>query len=112
VTRLRPPLTLQLDDVVAEQVRDGHDQALRELQRAPLAGARVIYDVELADATETPIAHKLGRTPTIVLVSPHRDASAGGAVEEIRSSTYDRARLVVLKASGFSATVKVDVVVA
>lgn len=112
MTRLPPLVELKLADPVAEQARASHADSLRALRRGLFAEASVLAGIELADATETPIAHKLGRVPKVVIVSPHRGASAGGAVEEIRTSTYDRARVVVLKATGFSATVTVDVVVA
>lgn len=110
--RLPPLLELQLADPVAEQLRESHAASLRALRGGLFAEAELLADVELADGVATPISHRLGRVPRVVLVTPHRGATAAGAIEEVRSSTYDRARVVVLRATGYSATVKVDVVAA
>lgn len=100
-----------LDIPTAERVRRDHHEAIRELQDSPLASARVIQGVELESGAETPVAHGLGRRPRIVLVSPPRDPSSTGRIEEIRSSDHDRTSVVALKASGWGATITVDLLV-
>lgn len=99
----------RLPEATAERVRQSHRDAIKELQSEPLIGTRVIRDVELANATETPIAHRLGRR-AVVLVSPPRGASSTGRIEEVRSSTYDPTKYVVLEANGHGATITVDLV--
>jgi hypothetical protein len=108
--RLRKPLDVALPDVRSERVRRAHAEAIEELQGVPLVAAALIKDVSLADATDTPIAHGQGR-PVLVFVSPVRGASTSGRVTETRSATYDRSKFVVLRATGFGATVTVDLLV-
>lgn len=109
---MKAPLALvisRLDD--AERVRRSHHEALIELQRAPLAGAIILSGVELADEAETPVAHNLGRAPSFVTTSLVRGAVSTGRIDDIRTSSYDPRRFVVLKASGYGATVTVDLLV-
>ncbi len=103
-------LDAKLSEQTAERVRVSHQKAIKELQQTTMVDALVIKDVELANATATPIAHRLGR-PAVVLVSPPRGATTSGRIVETRSSTYDRSKVVVLTATGFGATIAVDLVV-
>lgn len=111
--RLGPPVTPVLSDEAAEQVRREHDRAIRELQRLPLADAVVINDVSLASGVDTPVSHKLGRKPRMVYVSPPRGPSSTGRIEEMRTGlgALQRDQVVVLKATGWGATIAVDVMV-
>lgn len=88
-------------------------RAIDELQRAPLAGAIVIRDVSLADATATPVPHGLGREPVFVGISAVRGPSTSGRIEEVRSTSTvrDRKKYVTLTANGYGATVTVDLLV-
>lgn len=92
-----------------ERVRRNHHDAIAELQRLPFAGARVVRDVTLADGVVTPVSHGLGRS-AVVLVSPVRNAAANGRIEEVRDGTHDRTKYAAIKATGYGATVTVDVV--
>lgn len=107
--RLHTPAAVYLPGVEAEQVRASHDRAIRELQASPLARASIVADVELPDATEIPIRHGLGR-PARALISAARGASSTGRIEEVRSSEYNRSKVIALKATGWGATITVDVV--
>jgi hypothetical protein len=107
---VKPPISIQLDDRDAERVRRSHEDAIVDLQ-----GRTVIVplgEVSLASGVETPVAHGLGRRPEQVIVGPVRNASTVGMVQEIRTGSYDRTQVVVLKASGYGATVLADVSVA
>lgn len=189
MTRILPLLDAQLPDTLGEQIRTSHAEALRELRRGVFAEAVLLAGVELAGGVETPIAHKLGRKPRLIVVGVPRGegiadsesvtitqsaatamtvdgsrvirsvrvtagtATAGprtitdnafiptatavalstdgttltfeanvtdavvvyeasGSVVEVRSSAYDRRRVVALLARGFGATITVDVVCA
>lgn len=101
-----------LSDDTAERVRRNHAEAIRELQLQPLVGAVVSANVELQDGIETPVAHRLGRIPQWVRESCPRGAATAGYVEVIANNTYDRTKYVVLKATGWGATITVDVVFA
>lgn len=107
--RLRPPIAARLADEASERVRRNHEERIVELQRLPGASLTAIQDVELEDGVETPVAHGLGRKPLMVFVSPPRGPSTTGMVVEVRGAPHDRSKVVVLKASGFGATVYVDV---
>lgn len=102
-------LALTLADADADRVRRNHAEAITELQATPAAGARVLRGVELADGIDTPVAHGLPRAPSFVTCSVPRGAIAAGYLEEVRSGTDRRA--VVLRATGYGATVTVDVLV-
>lgn len=110
---MKPLLATPVSDPLLERLRANHHDAIRELQVAPLAAARLIANVVLADGIDTPIAHGLGRAPVWVRESCVRGASTVGMVEELRDDTTpDRTKYVTLRASGFGADVTVDVVVA
>lgn len=108
---LKPPAAPKFQDVFLEGVRREHADKIVELQKLPAAELKVISDVSLVDATDKPVPHGLGRNPKCVLVSPPRGASSTGRIEEVRSSSYDRTKVVVLKATNWGATVLVDLVV-
>jgi hypothetical protein len=103
----------------AEQARKVHEDCIRELQKLvtdlqklPAAGLRIIESVELEDGVDRVINHKLGRKATFVQVSAVRGALNAGRVEEVRGAAYNRDQVVVLNATGYGATITVDVVVA
>ncbi len=91
-----------------EKIRRNIVEAISELQKQPLAFARLITDVELADGVDTPVPHGLGRRAR-VLVSPVRSAVGSGRVEEVIGSTFSPMQFVVIRATGFGSTVTVDV---
>lgn len=108
---MKAPTVYRLDDPKAEQVRAEHHRAITELQRAPLAGAVVLKGVTLESGVATPVPHGLGRVPVFVRESCPRGASSTGRVDEIRTSAYDAKKYIVLQATGWGATITVDVLV-
>lgn len=105
-------LTAQIDDKTSptdlERIRRNIIDALRELQQLPVVATIHKADVNLADGETTHISHGLGRNPTMVVISPPRGASTSGRIEEVRSG-IDRKKYVALKATGWGATITVDV---
>ena len=103
-------LDIRLDDSNAEQVRRSHADAIRELQRP---ANRIVRGVSLANGVATPVAHGLGRAPSMVTTSAPRGAVTAGLVGDLGSTftggTIDRAQIIMLKAIGFGATITVDV---
>jgi len=108
---MRRLVQTRLADPALERVRQDHAAAIGELQGLPCVALRVVTDVELADGIETPVAHGLGRPALWVRESAPRNASTTGRVDEIRTGSADRRKFVVLKATGFGATITVDVAV-
>lgn len=104
-------LPVKLADELAERVRRNHHDAIVELQRLPLAIAKVLADKELADGNVTLVAHGLGRVPSFILCSPPRGAVAAGRIDESRDGTFDRTKYIGLRAVGYGASIKVDVLV-
>lgn len=100
-------LAIRLVDEALERVRRNHHDAISELQRTKGVQARYVLDVELEDGIATPVFHGLGR-PAFATHAPPRGPSATGRIEEIRDGSYDRSKYVVLKATGYGATVTVD----
>ena len=105
---LSAPHTPALEDEDLERMRLEHEDKIVELQKLPASSLRVIANVTLADGILTPIPHGLGRA-VYVLVSPPRGATSSGRIEEVRDGTYDRTKYVALKATGWGATITVDV---
>ena len=99
--------------VPEDRARREMHEAVRELQNLPMAAARVVQNVSLADATATTVPHGLGRAPVYVGISAVRGPSTSGRIEEIRSTSgvNDRSKFVTLKANGYGATVTVDLLV-
>ncbi len=107
----RPPLPSRFAspelDRAFRELRSGQQAAAAQ----PAAGLRVIAGVTLADGVATPIAHGLGRPPVFVWESCPRDATATGRIVESRSTGHDRALYVVLTATGWGATITIDLAV-
>ena len=109
---MRPLLAIGISSHAdAERVRRNHHEAIAEIQQAPLVGAVVLPGIELEDGVETPVAHRLGRAPRFVSPSIVRGASSAGFIAEIRAGGYNRAQHLVLKASGWGATITLDLLV-
>lgn len=89
-----------------EQIRRGIVDAIRELQQKP--AANVLPGITLADGVETTVAHKLGRLPMMVKPSVVRGATSAGYIVELRDGTVDRSKFLKLKASGYGATITLD----
>lgn len=104
---LSPPSGPQLPGDY-ELVRREHARKIIELQQLPSTATRILNDRELASGVTTLIPHGLGRAPKIVLVSPPRGASSTGRIEEVRTAV-DRTKYIALVATGWGATITVDV---
>lgn len=103
------PLPLRLDDEAAERVRRSHEAAIVELQSVPAVAMVVVSGVVLVDGIATTVAHKLGRKPLWVGISVPRGGVTAGLLVEVRDGAQDLTKLVVITASGFGATITVDV---
>jgi hypothetical protein len=101
-------LDLKLDDDDTERVRRSHSEAIKDLQRSL---PRVIPNIALVDGKATTVAHGLGRAPRAVIQSIARGSVSAGFITETRPSGTDRSKTIVLQASGYGATITVDVVV-
>jgi hypothetical protein len=101
-------LNAKLDDAKTERARQNLVDAVSEIQGLACVPTAIIKDRALVDGATTLIPHGLGRAPNIVLPSPPRGAVTSGRIEEIRTGV-DRSRYVGLKATGFGATITVDV---
>ena len=109
-TGSRPLASPRLTDEPTERALRDVRQAVDDLRSIPAAAARIISGVALADGIATPVAHKLGRVPSIVLVSRPRGGIAAGRIDEIDTDpSYDATKYVVLKATGYGATVTVTI---
>lgn len=105
--RFTPPVSIRLDDEGADRVARNLDQRVRELGAVRIAQGILIEDVDLADATEVTVNHGLGRFAKWIvcrLLNP----STSGRIEEVVSGSIDRKNALALKASGYGATVTVD----
>lgn len=99
----------QVSDSETQAVLRQHDESIKQLQVAPGFGMRVVQDVRLTDGDIIPVAHRLGRLPLMAWTSAIRGAVSTGRIEEIRDGGHDRKKVVALKASGWGATITVDV---
>lgn len=110
---MKNPETPALPDGDAERARKQHVICIRELQEAPFVKAQVVENQKLADGVSTTIAHKLGRVPKWVCPSAPRGATTAGVIIDMsRESGIDRTKYVALKATGYGATITIDVAVA
>ena len=100
----------RLDNPQLARVVENIQRRIDELQRQPAVKARII-EVTLVNATATPIAHGLGRAPVMVIPSAPRGATSAGRIDEVRSDSTDRTKTVVLKATGYGATITLDLMV-
>ena len=92
---------------ILERIRRQFFEAITELQALRSSTARILSDKQLADGVATPIAHGLGRR-VFVTLSPPRGATATGRIVEVRDGSYKADEFVVLKATGWGATITVD----
>jgi DNA-binding winged helix-turn-helix (wHTH) protein len=100
-----PSLDIRLDGD-AERTRRDAAGAIKDLASRPAAGLVSLGEFDLEDGVERIVNHKLGRVP-VVFLGPVRGPSTVGMIELVRINR----RSVTLKASGYGATVTVNVVV-
>lgn len=98
-------LDARLQDKDAERVRLSHAQAIREIDARPRLV--VIKNIPLPDSTRVPVPHRLGRAPSWIGPSAIRGAAAAGVIGEFRDGV-DRTKLVEIAASGYGATITID----
>lgn len=100
-----------LDQVAsnAERARRRLTECVLELQAAAASAAVVINDVTLPDGIVVTVSHGLRREPRMSWLSAPRGPVTTGRIEEIR--TGSRAKHLLFKATGFGATVTVDLAV-
>jgi hypothetical protein len=111
VKLLKKLIATVLPDRTLELVRRNHAECIAELQQLPIVGSAIVAGIPLVDGVATNVPHKLGRAPIYVRESCVRGAVTTGRIEEVRSGSSDRDQVVVLKATGWGATVTVDVLV-
>ena len=111
MSTLKAPLSIRLADQDPDRVIRDLQQKIRELQALPLTSARVIQVVTLADSALTPVRHGLGRIPIWVRESTVRGATSSGRIVETRDGTLDRTQFVALTATGWGATITIDLLV-
>lgn len=98
-------LSAKLRDETAERVRRSHAFAITELRGRPTVV--VVENVDLPEATRVMVAHGQGR-PVSVVVGPVRGGvTTTGRIVEDRNFS-DRDQFVALTATGWGATVTVD----
>ncbi len=106
---MKDPRSPRLADKDSEQARRVLVDAVLELQATPAAQANYVTGLALADGVITNVDHGLEREPLMLFVSPPRGPTSKGMIEEIRTTVTDRAKTVLLRATGYTATVVVDV---
>lgn len=108
---LRPPKSPRIEDAATDQAIREHERTFADILNLPAAALRVINDVDLPEGIAISVPHGLGRAPRCVLVSAVRnDPPSTGRIVEVRQDV-DRTNYLKLKATGFTVTVTVDVVV-
>lgn len=109
---MKAPQTPTIDDENTERLRARFVECIRELQSLPFAKATIVPGVELVNATPKIIAHNLGRVPVFVSTSTPRGATSAGRIDDItRDQQIDRTQFVVLLATGYGATITVEMMV-
>jgi hypothetical protein len=108
-------LDSQLSDATAERVRRSHAEAITEIQDLPATSIRCIPNVELPNAVGVQVPHRTGKKVRC-WTSPPRGGGAGGGIFDFGATTpagrpNDQTQFVCLFATGFGATVVVDVFV-
>lgn len=111
VIAARPPAVAVVPDPETNRALDDHRRSIEAVTSSPAIGMRVLSDIEFADGIDTPVAHGLGRRPTLVTYSCVRGAVTAGTIEDVGSSTANPATHVVLRATGYGATVTANVAV-
>lgn len=111
MTKPIAPIDVELEDREAERVRRNFEERIKQLANRPAFSLEPLGEVTLVDGTDKVVEHKLGRLPTQIITSPVRGAVSTGRIEEMRDSARDRTKVIVLKATGWGATIKTDVTV-
>lgn len=103
--QLTAPLALRLKDDAAERVRATTHSAITEIQKQPALALAPLNGVSLPNGVTTPVPHKLGRRPVLVIQGTMHTSgvSAGTIVELSRDDKF-----INLQANGFGATIVVD----
>ena len=109
--KVTPPITPRIADASIERVRRELTDKIVDQQKLPATSLKSIQNIALADGVATPIQHGLGRKPVWSCPSPPRGPTTTGRIEEVRDGTQDRAKVIVLKATGWGATITIDLAV-
>lgn len=109
MAKLTPTIDVRFSDELAERVRRNFSDQIRELQNAPALTSEFLRGVSLPAGATTLIAHRLGRPPVMITLSPIQGSSTPGVIEEVLSTSVDRTKFIQLRASGYGATITVDV---
>lgn len=110
---MKNPETPALPDAGAERARKQFVICVRELQELPFAKGAILQDKKLVNDVVTTIAHGLGRAPVWIAPSAPRGATTAGVIIDLsREGDVDRTKHIRLKATGFGATITVDIGVA
>lgn len=110
-------LAIKLEDQDAERVRLSHARAIDDLQNAPAASLIVIGDFLIPNSGSTLVDHRLGRKPSMVILSPPRvefgtpGLVAGGIVIDLPGPGVDRSKQVRIFATGYGVAITVTVAV-
>lgn len=105
MSKMLHPLDIRLDGD-AERARRDTAARIVDINNRPAMGLQSLGEFSLEDGVERVISHKLGRVP-FVFVSPVAGPVTAGMVEQVRINRST----VTLKASGYGATVTVNVAV-
>ena len=109
MTQHPKPVQARLSDETAERVRRSHATAIEALQAMPASALTVISGVTLVDGIATTVKHGLGRAPRIVIHGVPRGASSTGRIDEVDNPS--RSQFLLLRATGYTATITVDLAV-
>lgn len=108
MSSLSAPVAMKLDDEKAEAVRADLVRKIVELQGQPFVIGAIISDVRLVDGVATQVAHRLQRKPKWAAPSFVRGAVSTGRIDQ---GAFDD-KFITLTATGFGATVTIDLAVA
>ncbi len=106
--QIKTPTQPRHDDPKIDRAITDHKATIDKVAERPGVNMVVLAGIELADGVETPVPHKLDKAPSAVWCSAVRGPTTVGMIEEVGSRTN---KYVTLKASGYGATVTVDVLV-
>ncbi len=112
VKGIKTPGQPRQDDPKIERAIEDHRKTIDKVAAQPGVGLAVLPDVVLLDGIATPVPHKMGKAPSAVSITAVRGQLTAGVVEDVRSASgFDRGKFITLKASGYGATITVDVLV-
>lgn len=103
-----PGTSPRVGDPETDRILQNHDRRISEVVGVPIVQGRLFRGVELPSGVDTIIRHGFGRRVSVFISPPYPSLFATGRIGWKSDDADDPKNQIMLRATGFGATVYVD----